>query len=95
MLRRSKKKLPTDEDLTLRDKLAIDRTKLANTRTLLAFFRTSLYLLVTALAVMKVDFLKGLSEYAWIFVVISGLVMSAGLVNFFLVKSRVKKLYKF
>jgi len=34
-----------EEDLTLRDQLALDRTVLANERTLLAYFRTALALL--------------------------------------------------
>jgi len=95
MPRSPKKATQEESNLSLRDQLAIDRTKLANMRTLLAFFRTSLYLLVSALAVMKVDFLANLREYAWVFVGLAVLVLILGLIKFFQVKNRVKKLYKF
>ena len=36
-----------DDDLTLRDHLALDRTRLANERTLLSYFRTAIMLAVS------------------------------------------------
>lgn len=42
-----------DEALTLRDRLALDRTTLANERTLLAYVRTSLALLAGGVALLQ------------------------------------------
>ena len=42
-----------DDDLTLRDLLAVDRTVVANERTLLGFIRTSLALLLTGASLIK------------------------------------------
>lgn len=41
-----------DDELTLRDRLAIDRTTLANERTLLAYARTALALLAGGVALL-------------------------------------------
>lgn len=43
----------TEDELILRDVLAVDRTILANERTLLGFFRTALALLITGLYLLK------------------------------------------
>jgi putative membrane protein len=42
-----------DEELVLRDYLALDRTILANERTLLSYARTALVLLVTGASLMQ------------------------------------------
>lgn len=42
-----------DEALTLRDRLALDRTTLANERTLLAYVRTALALLAGGVALLQ------------------------------------------
>lgn len=41
-------------DLTLRDRLARDRTVLANERTLLAYARTTIMLLVSSISLFKI-----------------------------------------
>lgn len=43
-----------DEDLGLRDLLALDRTILANERTVLAYARTSVMLLVSSITLLKI-----------------------------------------
>ncbi|NNC96769.1 MAG: DUF202 domain-containing protein [Gammaproteobacteria bacterium] len=43
----------TDNEMTLRDKLAFDRTVLANERTLLAYLRTALALLAGGVTLLK------------------------------------------
>lgn len=42
-----------EDDLTLRDQLALDRTTLANERTLLAYVRTALALLAGGVALLQ------------------------------------------
>jgi len=83
----------SNEDLILRDHLAIDRTKLANQRTLLSFIRTSLYLTVSGLAVMNVEVLKGISFLGWILIGISLLAMLAGFINYFVFRKKIFKAY--
>lgn len=43
----------SEESLTLRDYLAIDRTRLANDRTLLSFLRTGFSLVILAIALFE------------------------------------------
>ena len=59
-------------ELSLRDKLAIDRTKLANQRTLLAMTRTGLYLMLMAFSIWS---LHALEEIRWLcgFLLLAGL----------------------
>jgi putative membrane protein len=44
----------TNEEMILRDHLAVDRTKLANQRTLLSYIRTTLMLAATGITVIKI-----------------------------------------
>ena len=67
---------PADQ-LTLRDRLAIDRTVLANERTLLAFVRTALAMLLTGGSLVRLfPEERGLLLLGWIFLV-SGVVVAA------------------
>ena len=53
-----------DEDLILRDYLAIERTRLANVRTLFAYIRTSLYLLTAGIGILQIDSISQLNGLA-------------------------------
>ena len=46
--------LPTDSQLALRDRLALDRTHLANERTFLAYVRTAIMIVISALSLWEV-----------------------------------------
>jgi len=61
-------------EITLRDRLAIDRTKLANQRTLLAMLRTGLYLIIMSLTILSLPALK---DMKWL----SGIIMSMGFIT--------------
>lgn len=70
-----------DQELTLRDHLAIDRTVLANERTFLAYVRTALALILTGVSLIKFTRSPAYSAAAWfvlipagVFTVISGFV---------------------
>jgi putative membrane protein len=82
-------------ELTTRDYLAIDRTHLANERTMLAFLRTALYMIVTGLAIINfypdtpISFVS-----ACILFGIGGLIMTLGIVHYFVMKSKIRKHYK-
>lgn len=63
-----------EEELILRDYLAIERTKLANVRTLFAYVRTSLYLLTAGIGIFQIESISHLDGLAWV-CVISGIVL--------------------
>ncbi|MBA3789362.1 DUF202 domain-containing protein [Patescibacteria group bacterium] len=70
-----------NEELILRDQLAIDRTKLSNDRTLLAFARTALTLFITGITALH--FIPGedlvLHTLAWLFTIGGPVVLYLGL----------------
>jgi putative membrane protein len=67
------------DQLTLRDRLAIDRTVLANERTLLAYLRTAIALLVTGGSLVKLFPLEGgLVVLGWILLGAGGLLALQG-----------------
>jgi len=80
-----------NNDLILREKLAIQRTVLSNQTTLLAFIRTSLYFLVAGLSIdnlLKFDY-KYLIIYT--FYLMSLLLFIISIINFFLHKKKINK----
>jgi len=82
-----------EREMILRDHLALDRTKLANQRTLLAFVRTSLYLVVSGIAVIKVDFLDKIRFLGFILVGISLIVLFLGVWNYFYFRKKMMNQY--
>ncbi|MGZ5221857.1 MAG: DUF202 domain-containing protein [Chitinophagaceae bacterium] len=80
-----------NKDLILREKLAIERTEMANDRTFLSFVRTSLYF---AIAGITVNSLLNLS-YGWLieilFLVLSVIILSVGIVKFYRQKKKLKE----
>jgi putative membrane protein len=86
---------PETNDLILRDTLAIDRTRLANQRTFLAFVRTGIYFIATALGIFHLDEKGGLDWLAWAFVVIGIASMITGIINYFVIRRKIIRIYKF
>ncbi|VXD10755.1 DUF202 domain-containing protein [Marinoscillum sp. 108] len=82
-----------EREMILRDHLVLDRTKLANQRTLLAFVRTSLYLVVSGIAVIKVDFLDKIRFLGFILVGISLIVLILGVWNYFYFRKKMMNQY--
>ena len=58
-----------NEELILRDYLAIERTKLANVRTLFSYIRTSLYLLTAGIGIFQIESISRLDGLAWVCVI--------------------------
>jgi len=83
-----------EREMILRDHLALGRTKLANQRTLLAFVRTSLYLVVSGIAVIKVDFLEKIRFLGFILVGISLIVLILGIWNYFHFRKKMMNQYR-
>jgi putative membrane protein len=48
-------KFQNQDEIILRDYLALERTKLANERTLLSYIRSSLYLMLGGIAIIQLE----------------------------------------
>lgn len=78
-----------NKDLILREKLALQRTILANQSTFLAFLRTSMYFLVAGVSINNLTTIKQGQTIEIIFIIISVLLFSFGLINFFVHKKKI------
>ncbi|MBN2400977.1 MAG: DUF202 domain-containing protein [Spirochaetes bacterium] len=84
----------SNEQLILRDYLALERTRLANERTLLAYLRTSLYMLLGGIAFLQ---LQDFIQMRWIGYLAIGLSIISVLIGIFRyiqIKKRLEKYYK-
>ncbi len=81
-----------NNQLILRDRLAIERTKLANEHTFLAYFRSSIFFLATGLSIIHINFFNEVNYLGWSFVGISPLLLSAGIVRLIKVRKSVSKM---
>ncbi|WP_294559054.1 DUF202 domain-containing protein [uncultured Bacteroides sp.] len=79
-----------DEELILRDYLAIERTKLANVRTLFAYIRTSLYLLTAGIGILQIDSIAQLDGLAWVCIIAGIILFFFGFVNYLKIKKQLK-----
>lgn len=80
-----------EDQLTLSDKLAIERTHLANERTFLAFFRSSVFFLGSGLSIIHIDFFDEVTNLGWGFVILSPFMFLFGLYRVFSVRKFIKK----
>lgn len=77
------------EELILRDKLAIDRTVLANERTLLAYIRTALTFLVVGGTCVKFLVAPPLRIVGYAFIVVGVLLFLFGAKRFYTMDNRI------
>lgn len=82
-----------DDEVILRDYLAIERTRLANERTLLSYIRSSLYLLLGGIAFFQLKDFPDFKYLAILSLVFSALFFIIGLYRFILLKKSLKRLY--
>jgi len=82
-----------DNEMIVRDYLAVQRTSLANDRTLLSYIRTSLYFLVSGTALIKVEDLANVKEFGYLSFAISLALVVLGFYNFFKIRRKLKKGY--
>jgi putative membrane protein len=80
--------------LSLTDKLAIDRTNLANERTFLAYFRTFIVFLSSGFAVINLELLKEVKWVGFMLIIVAPVLFLIGLLRFLYVKRNIKKYYK-
>ncbi|AXP80645.1 hypothetical protein CJ739_1557 [Mariniflexile rhizosphaerae] len=82
-----------DEEIILRDYLAIERTRLANERTLLSYVRSSLYLLLGGIAFFQLEIFPNFKYLAFASLFFSALFFVIGIYRFTLLKKSLKRLY--
>ncbi|AEI52200.1 DUF202 domain-containing protein [Runella slithyformis] len=71
-----------EEELILRDYLAIERTRLANETALLAYLRTGLFLLSVGLTFFQLKEFKAISLIGWVCLPLSFISVSFGVYRF-------------
>ena len=80
-----------DDALTLRDRLALDRTVLANERTLLAYLRTALALLAGGVALLHFVDTAWAVVAGWASLPLAGLAAAVGAWRFGAVRRRLRR----
>lgn len=83
-----------NNQLILRDILAIDRTKLANYRTLLSMVRTALYFEVMGLSVLSLKALDEIKVFAPILFLVGLIIAVKGIVNYRKMQRKINASYQ-
>jgi putative membrane protein len=81
-----------EEDLILRDLLAVERTKLANERTFLAYFRSSVFFFATGISIISIHLFEKVDFLGWGFMVISPIMFFIGLHRLISVRKTIRTL---
>lgn len=82
-----------DQQVILRDYLAIERTRLANERTLLSYIKSSLYLLLGGITVLQLTNYPDLRYLGFSALVFSAIFFIIGIYRFTVLKKSLKRLY--
>ncbi len=82
-----------DEEIILRDYLAIERTRLANERTLLSYIRSSLYLILGGIAFLQLEGFSNIKYLGLLSLLLSVIFLIIGVYRFMLLKKSLKNLY--
>ena len=82
-----------DQEVILRDYLAIERTRLANERTLLSYIRSSLYLMLGGIAFFQLKNFPDFKYLAMLSLFFSAIFFVIGIYRFTLLKKSLKTLY--
>ncbi|HSX08744.1 MAG TPA: DUF202 domain-containing protein [Candidatus Saccharimonadales bacterium] len=84
----------SNEELILRDHLAVDRTSLANEKTFLAYIRTSLTMLISAVTLIKLFDSVITQAIGWIFIVVGIILSILGGIRYIKLRQNIKKVKK-
>lgn len=83
-----------NDEINRTDWLALERTRLANERTFLAYFRTFVVVFASGLTIIKVEILHNIVTLGYTFLGASFFLLLIGILQFFLVKKRIRKHFK-
>ncbi len=82
-----------DDEVILRDYLAIERTRLANERTLLSYIKSSLYLMLGGITVLQLKIYPDLEYLGVSALIFSAIFLIIGIYRFTVLKKSLKRLY--
>lgn len=82
------------EEIILRDYLALERTKLANERTLLSYIRSSLYLLIGGIAIIQLEGFESIKFVGYIALVLTIILIIIGIYRFYKLNRHLHKFYR-
>lgn len=81
------------DQIILRDYLALERTKLANERTLLSYIRSSLYLLLGGIAIIQLEGFESIKFIGYASLTLTVVFIFVGLYRFYKLNVILKKYY--
>jgi len=86
-------KFQNQEEIILRDYLALERTKLANERTLLSYIRSSLYLLLGGIAIIQLEGFESIKFIGYFSLGLTILLVIIGIYRFQKLNKQLKNYY--
>jgi putative membrane protein len=92
-LSKKTKSFENNEEIILRDFLALQRTKLANERTLFAYIRTSLYLILAGMTLIQLRELGSIQWIGILSIILSILFLVTGILRYIKLNRQLKHYY--
>jgi putative membrane protein len=87
-------KFQNQDEIILRDYLALERTKLANERTLLSYIRSSLYLLLGGIAIIQLEGFESIKFIGYISLGLTIILVVVGIYRFQKLNKQLKNYYQ-
>jgi putative membrane protein len=86
-------KFQNQDEIILRDYLALERTKLANERTLLSYIRSSLYLLLGGIALIQLEGFESIKFLGYVSLSLTILFIIIGIYRFQKLNKQLRNYY--
>lgn len=86
-------KFQNQDEIILRDYLALERTKLANERTLLSYIRSSLYLMLGGIAIIQLQGFESIKFIGYVCLTLTVLFLIIGIYRFQKLKKQLNNYY--
>jgi putative membrane protein len=86
-------KFQNQDEIILRDYLALERTKLANERTLLSYIRSSLYLMLGGIAIIQLEGFESIKFIGYISLGLTIILVVVGIYRFQKLNRQLKNYY--
>lgn len=86
-------KFHNQDEIILRDYLAMERTKLANERTLLSYIRSSLYLLLGGIAIIQLEGFESIKFLGFISLGLTVILLVIGVYRFQKLNKQLRSYY--
>lgn len=87
-------KFQNQDEIILRDYLALERTKLANERTLLSYIRSSLYLLLGGIAIIQLEGFESIKFIGYVSLGLTIILVVVGIYRFQKLNKQLKDYYQ-